>query len=176
MTSKRDDDHRGDDKEDVPLTFYPLNEVCADGSPAGYYTDYFDRTSTANKGNIDDDHQKHTVVFREGGAVFLSNHVNHERIFHSYSVRQNCLDKSPERRSYPAMQLKIQQVSTTTIDGLSRIVHKIFGWGMAQSMSLDYSVRDLKLFIRFGMSGNEPSLLMLTSWLLLVLVLARWPF
>ena len=70
MTSKRDDDHRGDDKEDVPLTFYPLNEVCADGSPAGYYTDYFDRTSTANKGNIDDDHQKHTVVFREGGGCF----------------------------------------------------------------------------------------------------------
>eukprot|EP00984_Skeletonema_dohrnii_P016712 scaffold7470_cov84-Skeletonema_dohrnii-CCMP3373.AAC.3 len=71
----RDDDHRGDDKEDVPLTFYPLNEVCADGSPAGYYTDYFVRTSTQltsanNNGNIDDNHQKHTVVFREGGACF----------------------------------------------------------------------------------------------------------
>ena len=61
-----EDRYHGDD-EDIPLTFYSLNEVCADGSPAGYYTDYFDRTTNTN--NVVDI-QKHTVVFREGGGCF----------------------------------------------------------------------------------------------------------
>lgn len=68
--------------EDIPLTFFPLDEVCADGSPAGYYTDYFDRK--ARRSNNGNDHQKHTVLFREGGGCFSTSTCNARKNVPSY--------------------------------------------------------------------------------------------
>ena len=59
------------------LSFYKLNgPSCADGSPAGFYTDFFDRldkasvTSENSRNRSLDSLTRHTIVFRGGGGCY----------------------------------------------------------------------------------------------------------